>query len=261
MFTRIDPVVDFPWNGGSPAPGVPGTDFRVQWSGKVSPPYPGDYVFYTMSDDGVRLFIDGVQIINHWDDHIPTRDNSLVTYLTCGQHSIILQYFQGTGGSVIQLGWQNGNIGEVLPIPQQYLFPDAVTPEPTSTYVTPTPTRTNTPTPTPTHEPIPLAPSQDPYPVQYLYRRPTPLPPTNTPLPPTTTRTRRANTPLPTHTSHAEQYPRAHAYPLPYAIPRDPRTPRPRGRRAGFLQTRADARRYPRFLWVSRTVPADLARG
>jgi len=238
VYTRIDPVVDFTWNGASPAPGVPGTEFRVQWSGKVSPPYPGDYMFYTMSDDGVRLFIDGVQVINHWDDHGPTRDNSLVTPLTCGQHSIILQYFQGTLGSVIQLGWQNGNIGEVLPIPQQYLYSDEVTPEPTSTYQTPTntPTFTLTPsltptitsTPTITYTPsLTFTPSRTFTPTNTFTATNT-YTSTNTPLPPTYTFTP-SHTPVPTHTFTPSNTPvPTHTFtPSNTPLPSNTPTPRP----------------------------------
>jgi hypothetical protein len=234
VYTRIDPEVNFNWAGNPPAAGVPGTDFRVQWSGKVSPPYPGTYQFYTWSDDGVRLFIDGVQVITNWTDHGPTRDDSDPNpYLTCGQHSIILQYYQGTGGSSIQLGWQNDNIGDMLPIPQQYLYPDAGTLEPTSTYQTPTltPTRTFTPSRTPTITPTPTityTPSQTPT------RSMTPTP-SNTftvthTFTVTSTRTStNTSTPVtPTHTFTATPYVPPSVTPTPSNTPTRTNTPTPK---------------------------------
>ena len=215
VYTRIDPQVDFDFGGYSPVPGVvPDDDFRVQWSGQVYPPYPSNYRFITISDDGVRLFIDGNQVINNWTDHGWTWDISDPTYLSCGAHDIILQYFQGSGDSLMWLGWRNNLVGEMIPIPQQYLFSTPVPFEPTSTYVTPTPTSTLTPTPsfTPTRT---LVPSLTFTPSQTFTPRPptatfTPRPPTSTftptvYVPPTQTFTSspiptRTNTPTPSNT-------------------------------------------------------------
>jgi hypothetical protein len=232
VYTRIDPMVDFNWGGASPAPGVPGTDFRVLWSGQVYPPYPGDYQFFTISDDGVRLSIDGdPSVISNWTNHSSTRDTSLSIHLDCGPHIIILQYFQGSDSAEIHLGWQNGNIGEMLPIPQQYLVPDAVTPEPTSTYVTPTPTRTSTrtqtPTPTSTRTPtLYLSPTITRTPTHTLIPTNT-LPPTNTPIPTNTLPP--TNTPIPTNTSPPTNTPLpTHALPPTNTpLPTATITPRP----------------------------------
>ena len=37
-------------------------------SGKIQPPATGNYTFYTTSDDGIRLWVDGQQIVNNWTD-------------------------------------------------------------------------------------------------------------------------------------------------------------------------------------------------
>ena len=154
VYTRTDPVVNFDWGSNSPQPGsVPVNNFRVQWTGQVYPPYPGDYKFFTWSDDGVRLYIDGNLIIDNWTNHGSTKNYSGINTLSCGAHDIILQYYDSTGGAVMKLGWWNGNINEMLPIQQRYLFSPVIPPAPTSTYLTPTPTRTNTPRNTSTPRP------------------------------------------------------------------------------------------------------------
>ena len=36
--------------------------FSARWTGQIEAPYSGTYTFYTVSDDGVRLWVNGVQL-------------------------------------------------------------------------------------------------------------------------------------------------------------------------------------------------------
>ena len=56
--TRIDPTVDFAWGSGSPAPRIGADTFSVRWTGQVQAPFSKPQ-FYTVSDDGVRLWVNG----------------------------------------------------------------------------------------------------------------------------------------------------------------------------------------------------------
>src|SRR6266542_3097362 len=59
--TRVDGTIDFPDNTQLP----PGN--AVQWIGKVNILTAGSYSFGSASDDGSRLFIDGVFVVqNDW---------------------------------------------------------------------------------------------------------------------------------------------------------------------------------------------------
>src|SRR6185503_19810160 len=69
--TRVDATVNFQWSQGRPAPSLPLDRYSVRWSGQVEAPVAGAYTFYTRSDDGVRLWVDGQLLINHWSDHSP----------------------------------------------------------------------------------------------------------------------------------------------------------------------------------------------
>ena len=55
---RDDQEVDFDWRRGKPIAGVPVDNFSVRWTRTLSFA-PGPYRFFTMTDDGVRLYIDG----------------------------------------------------------------------------------------------------------------------------------------------------------------------------------------------------------
>ena len=84
--TRVDPTIDFSWGTGVPAAGIGADTFSVRWTGQVQPQFTGTYTFYTVSDDGVRLWVNGQQIVNNWTDHAPT-ENSGTIALAAGQRT------------------------------------------------------------------------------------------------------------------------------------------------------------------------------
>ena len=142
IFTRVDSVIDFGWNN-PPAPGM-GDDqnFSVRWTGYVKPPTTGLYRFHTLSDDGVRLWVNGVLLIDNWTGHPATLDTSGPIKLIWGKkYPIKLDYFQGVGGSRAQLLWTVPQRSQQV-IQEYFLYPSLSAP-PTS----PTPTPTPTPTP------------------------------------------------------------------------------------------------------------------
>src|ERR1700761_1293767 len=62
VLTRIDKQVDFDWNAASPAQGIPASAFSVRWSGTITVPGAGDYVFEITPEhcspcDGVDKFL------------------------------------------------------------------------------------------------------------------------------------------------------------------------------------------------------------
>ena len=57
--TRVDSTVDFDWGTGSPDASIGADTFSVRWTGQVVPLYSQTYTFYTTSDDGVRLWVNG----------------------------------------------------------------------------------------------------------------------------------------------------------------------------------------------------------
>src|SRR3546814_11286121 len=66
---RQDAQVDFDWGNGSPSAGVGSDSFAVRWEGFVEAPTTGNYTFWTQSDDGVRLWVNGNLVIDNWTLH------------------------------------------------------------------------------------------------------------------------------------------------------------------------------------------------
>ena len=65
-------------------PGVNVDQFSVRWSGKVEATSTGSFQFQTASNDGVRVWINGVLVINNWTNHATTTNNSAAIALTGG---------------------------------------------------------------------------------------------------------------------------------------------------------------------------------
>ncbi|NBV85269.1 MAG: hypothetical protein EBS01_03160, partial [Verrucomicrobia bacterium] len=116
VFLRFDDTVNFNWAGGSPHPSVPKHPFSVRWTGQVLPPVTGLYTFYTQSDDGVRLWVNGNLLVNSWTSHALKEDSATVQ-LTAGEAvDIRLEYYEDPGVAVCKLLWSAPGLSkEVIP--------------------------------------------------------------------------------------------------------------------------------------------------
>ena len=112
--------------GGGNTALTPTTAVNVQWVGKLNITNPGAYRFYAASDDGTRIFIDGVLALNNDGGKGTTDLGSSPITLTAGHHDIVLEYGQGTGGGSAILSYSGGtglDIGATeAPIPSSVLF-------------------------------------------------------------------------------------------------------------------------------------------
>ena len=117
--TRLDGPIDFDWVGNAPGPsGIGANQFSVRWDGVLRVTETGNYRFQTASDDGVRLWVNDVQLINNWTDHGNTTDTSAQIALTAGQtYSIRLEFYENGGNALIRLRWQVPSSGTFVAIP------------------------------------------------------------------------------------------------------------------------------------------------
>jgi glucose/arabinose dehydrogenase len=119
-FSRVDPAVDFSWNG-SPATGIAGDTFSVRWTGQVLAQYSETYTFLTQCFDGVRLWVNGQLLVNNWTNHAMTLNSGSIA-LTAGQrYTIQMEFYDATGSAVARLGWSSRST-PVTVIPSSRLF-------------------------------------------------------------------------------------------------------------------------------------------
>jgi YVTN family beta-propeller protein len=123
VLTRYE-AVNFSWGTGSPGPGVAANNFSVRWSGVIVPTASGSHRFQTYSDDGVRVWVNGVQLVNNWTDHSPTTNTSGTISLTAGQrYTIRVEYYERGGGATMQLRWRRPGSSSYVAVPLAALAP------------------------------------------------------------------------------------------------------------------------------------------
>ena len=95
VLTRIDPEIDFAWGDpGSPDPAVGDNQFSARWTGEVEAAFTETYTFYATGDDGVRLWIDGQQLVNAWIDQGATEYSGTIDLVAGQTYSLIMEYYE-----------------------------------------------------------------------------------------------------------------------------------------------------------------------
>ena len=103
QLTRTDPLIDFDWGGGGPGAPINIDHFIARWTRTIDFA-EGTYRFTTRSDDGVRVYVDGVLVINQWNDHGPTVHTG-DTALTAGAHLVKVEFYENGGGAVAEMSY------------------------------------------------------------------------------------------------------------------------------------------------------------
>lgn len=124
--TRTDATVNFTWNN-APASGVGKDTFSVRWTGQVQSRFSQLYRFYTTSDDGVRLWVNGVQLVNNWTNHTATEDSGTITLVANQKYDIVMEHYDNTGTAVARLSWSSPSQVKQI-IPQSQLYPAVTAP-------------------------------------------------------------------------------------------------------------------------------------
>jgi hypothetical protein len=103
---RTEPDVDFNWGINSPDPVIPADHFSVRWNG-IFDFTAESYTFAVTADDGFRLYIDGVKVMDRWVDQEPAV-YTWTQFMTGGAHNLAFEYFENTGNAVASLHWRQG---------------------------------------------------------------------------------------------------------------------------------------------------------
>lgn len=133
--------VNFTYGSGSPANGVNSDNFSIRFSSSQTFA-GGTYDFIVTADDGVRVFIDGVNVLDRFVQRPQTTDRFTLP-LAAGTHSLVVEYFESADQAMIQFQWllvagQPVTVTPVAVVPTSGVPIIAPTPVPV-TLVPPTP--------------------------------------------------------------------------------------------------------------------------
>ncbi len=123
---RTDETINFEWDGGSPHGTIQNDNFTARWEGYILPQFTDTYTFYTVSDDGARLWINNQLIINQWMPQGPTEWAGSYTVTAGEQYPIKVEFFEDEGGAVMKLLWKSTLLPKQI-IPKQQLFTYQIT--------------------------------------------------------------------------------------------------------------------------------------
>lgn len=95
-------------------------NFGISFKALINAPRDGVYTFYTSSDDGSRLWINGALVVDNDGLHTMRERSGRVT-LTTGFHNIRVDFFQATGRKGLRVSWK-GPLIQKQTIPNSVLF-------------------------------------------------------------------------------------------------------------------------------------------
>lgn len=85
----------------------PKGDVSVRWEGEVAATETGDYQFQTFSSSGIKLWIDGALVINHWrQGWLPWFDLAKAHFVAGTRHQLKLEWSKDQDAEAMQLVWK-----------------------------------------------------------------------------------------------------------------------------------------------------------
>ena len=121
---RVD-VIDFDWGTGRPFPNMDLDYFSVRWTGEIMPLHSETYSFSTSTDDGVRLWVNGVKLFDTFTTNRTPggRTQSATIPLVARQrYSIRMDYYETLDRAMARLYWSSPSQPMQI-VPRMCLFP------------------------------------------------------------------------------------------------------------------------------------------
>lgn len=99
-----EPTPNHNWGAGSPHPSIPADNFSARWT-SVQTLNGGPHRITVRADDGVRVIVNGVLVINEWREY---RNQTFAADVNtiAGQNTITVEYFENMGDAFITFDMQ-----------------------------------------------------------------------------------------------------------------------------------------------------------
>ena len=123
VLSRTDPEINFTWmDPDAPDPAVGDNDFSIRWTGEIEAGYTETYTFYPKTDDGVRLWIDGRQLVDSWASVpiYPIEHSGKIDLVAGNTYTLVMEYFEDTTNAIAELRWESPSTPKQI-VPQAAL--------------------------------------------------------------------------------------------------------------------------------------------
>jgi len=133
--SRVDPTVNFNWNVGLPTGGsllsTTNDNWAARFDGYLLPPADGGYEFDIQADDGAKVWVNGVLVIDAWlpgsSTVTPKPTTAPVVLTTAARALIRVEYYDLQGSASVNLRWKPPGGGGFVNIPATDIFLDDTT--------------------------------------------------------------------------------------------------------------------------------------
>ena len=122
---RRDTQLSFAWGAGGPVAGMSGDFWLARWSGHVTVPVAGSYLFgASHDDDGVRVWVNNSLVLDRWLDWTGGLEYGGAVSLAAGQTvPVTVEHFERSGTAGLTL-YAKGAVSE-QPVPASWLSASA----------------------------------------------------------------------------------------------------------------------------------------
>jgi large repetitive protein len=118
-------AVDRDWGTNAPIAGVSSDHWSLRLTGLITFPETGTYRLRTTSDDGARVWLDDVLVIDRWGAPAGTDGTSAAFTVAAGEvRRIRIEYFDIASSAFLQLKWATPSNGAYVIVPGAQLRPD-----------------------------------------------------------------------------------------------------------------------------------------
>ncbi|MCC3382054.1 glycosyl hydrolase [Paenibacillus farraposensis] len=118
---RLDSKLDYNWRAAAADSSLNADQFSVRWIGKIKPQYSETYTFTTISDDGIRVWVDGKLIIDSWFKQSWTERKGSIALQAGKMVELKVEYYDDKGDAMARLMWESQHEGKAV-VPGNALF-------------------------------------------------------------------------------------------------------------------------------------------
>jgi len=119
--TRVDSKIDMHWNDNPPVPGLDPHYCSIRWTGILNSPETGTYTFSAEVDDGIRVWVGGVLVIDNWHLNDYAHAEGKISMKANTPYNLKVEYFNGLVEGDIRLIWKLPNASSPAVVEAKYL--------------------------------------------------------------------------------------------------------------------------------------------
>jgi len=106
IYTWTDPWIGSDWGTGAPAPGLSSDHFSIRWTRSLELADEGTYQFCAMADDGVRILVDNVLVLDEWHGNNGIAYCGSQRVLPKGEHQMRVEYYEDGDNALVYVWWE-----------------------------------------------------------------------------------------------------------------------------------------------------------